>query len=76
MRSPFLSVSRKRSLTKDELLRKISLLFITIERLRIKFTSNGKHEFVPHDQVSSLYLSFTVHYFYTLIRSFMQFFSD
>ena len=48
----------------------------TIERLRIKFTSNGKHEFVPHDQVSSLYLSFTVHYFYTLIRSFMQFFSN
>ena len=57
-------------------MRKISLLFITIERLRIKFTSNGKHEFVPHDQVSSLYLLFTVHYFYTLIRSFMQFFSD
>ena len=25
-----------------------------IERLSIKFTSNGKHEFVPRDQVSTL----------------------
>ena len=34
-----------------------------IERLRLTFMSNGKREFVPRDRVS-IYLSFTVHYFY------------
>ena len=34
-----------------------------IERLRLTFMSNSKREFVPRDRVS-IYLSFTVHYFY------------
>ena len=34
-----------------------------IERLRLTFMSNGKREFVPRERVS-IYLSFTVHYFY------------
>ena len=33
------------------------------ERLSITFTSNGKHDFAPRDQVSSL-LAVYVHYFY------------
>ena len=44
-----------------------------IERLSITFTSNSKREFVPRDQVS-LYLSLTVHFFYTYIGCFKQFF--
>ena len=39
------------------------------------FTSNGKREFVPRDQVP-LYLSFTVLYFYTKIFSSTQFLID
>ena len=48
-----------------------------IERLHVSmtFTSNGKLEFVPRDQVL-LYLSFTVHYFYTKICSSTQFLID
>ena len=48
-----------------------------IESLHVSmtFTSNGKLEFVPRDQVP-LYLSFTVHYFYTKICSSTQFLID
>ena len=47
------------------------------ERLHasMTFTSNGKLEFVPRDQVP-LYLSFTVLYFYTKICSSTQFLID
>ena len=52
---------------------KLFYLHSTLERLSDTFMSNGEREFVPRDQVS-LYLSFPVHYFYTKISSFKQFF--
>ena len=42
-----------------------------LERLSITFTSNGKREFVPHDQVSPL-LVVSVHTYLVVSRNFLS----
>ena len=79
---PFLHLDQEEE-EKETLLLGLHLLYIVgpeiiktctqTERLSITFTSNGKGEFVPRDQVFH-YLSFIIHYFYSYISSFTKFF--
>ena len=47
---------------------------VLLERLRFRFTPNGRREFVPHDHVFPLF-PFTLYCFYTKISSFMPVFT-